>query len=151
MLVVSPVSIIWGANAAAFTKRGDDGRAFGIQDTRGQETSYSNDDKGQVHSEKTGMVLEVEKIMVHLSETTISKISKTGTSNDMATASIHGFRVEDSSKPVTYDNGASVILADKPALIRFFGAGFTKNTIIRFVTEMRPKGSDCGNTRCIFG
>ncbi|XP_035702383.1 metal transporter CNNM4 isoform X2 [Folsomia candida] len=143
VLVVSPVSIIWGANAAAFTKRGDDGRAFGIQDTRGQETSYSNDDKGQVHSEKTGMVLEVEKIMVHLSETTISKISKTGTSNDMATASIHGFRVEDSSKPVTYDNGASVILADKPALIRFFGAGFTKNTIIRFVTEMRPKGSDC--------
>lgn len=69
-----------------------------------------------------------------------------GSSEDLEnrTASVRGIRVEDAKKGVSYENkGVSVILADSGALVRLFGERFTRHTIIRFVTEMGARGSDC--------
>lgn len=64
---------------------------------------------------------------------------------ELKTATVRGLRIEESAKPVNYDEkGISVILADSGAVIRLFGDRFTKHTIIRFVTEMRTRGEDCG-------
>lgn len=65
--------------------------------------------------------------------------------HEMETALIRGFRVEESSKPVSYKNSASVILAYSDSVIRIFGERFTNNTIIRFVTQEMTRGMDCGN------
>jgi hypothetical protein len=67
---------------------------------------------------------------------------KTKSLKDM-TATVIGLRIEESSKPVTYDNGVSSILAESASVIRLFGDRFTKHTIIRFVTEIRARGEDC--------
>lgn len=72
-----------------------------------------------------------------------SEISTTSTPTS-ATASIYGLRVED-SKSVSFDGYVSVILADVSIQVRFFGDQFTANTIIKFVTEPKPRGGDCDN------
>lgn len=60
------------------------------------------------------------------------------------TASVRGLRVEDVSKGVSYEhNGVSVLLAEASAVIRLFGDRFTKDTVIRFVTEDGIRGTDC--------
>lgn len=59
------------------------------------------------------------------------------------TAEVLGLRVEETAKGVSYKDGASKILANSRAVIRFFGSGFTNNTIVRFVTEEGVRGTDC--------
>lgn len=59
------------------------------------------------------------------------------------TATVLGLRVEETAKGVSYKDGASKILANSAAVIRFFGLNFTVNTIIRFVSEDGERGVDC--------
>lgn len=64
-----------------------------------------------------------------------------------ATATIFGLRVEETAKGVTYEKGASKILANSPAKIRFFGVGFTNRTIVRFVAGEGKRGTDCDDNK----
>lgn len=57
---------------------------------------------------------------------------------------VHALRVEESTKPVTYENAVSVIVAESEAVIRLFGEGFGPNMVVKFVTDVRKAGSDCG-------
>ncbi|XP_021952721.1 metal transporter CNNM4 [Folsomia candida] len=56
---------------------------------------------------------------------------------------VHALRVEESTKPVTYENAVSVIVAESEAVIRLFGEGFGPNMVVKFVTDVRKAGSDC--------
>ncbi len=75
----------------------------------------------------------------------LEEISTTLTTPTQSTTLLYGLRVEVSPKPVSYDDDStSIILADKPALIRIFGNGITQNTMIKFVTQNASRGSNCG-------
>jgi len=78
----------------------------------------------------------------HSTERSTRIIGHEGDLSDL-TANVIGIRIEDAAKPVSYDNGVSSILANSEVTIRLFGERFTQHTIIRFVTERLPRGSDC--------
>jgi len=74
------------------------------------------------------------------------KLDQLDDDSELMTASIHGLRIEEVSNGVGYEggsNGISIILADNEATVRLYGERFSKNTIIRFVTEEGARGSDC--------
>lgn len=94
-------------------------------------------------------VEDLTKIYVHNFSSENGKLQSENegaieTTNQLSPAQITGLRVEDSSKPVSYENGVSVILAESEAKIRLFGISITENTAIRFTTEEMPEGSVCG-------
>lgn len=50
-------------------------------------------------------------------------------------------------KGVNYEqNGVSAILADNTVPIRLFGQHFTNQTIVRFVRDVKSRGTECDET-----
>ncbi|CAG7717904.1 unnamed protein product [Allacma fusca] len=108
-------------------------------------SSKTQPSKDEQDPTTTNSLLSLSSSMTHgvsLSPVPIPSVSSDNLEN--RTATVRGIRIEEAKKAVTYENkGVSVILADSVAVLRLFGDRFTRHTIVRFVTEMGSRGSDC--------